>query len=97
MARTSVPLLYDLNTPDGRAQLGVDVRPDQQTLVEHTRVASLRIKPGEDASCLNLYRTQLPTLLGVPDDVIDQWTQEGRFRFHRHPRPTSLGHFESAQ
>jgi hypothetical protein len=44
-------------------------------------VAALRIKPGEDASCLNLYRTQLPTILGVPDDLIARWTEEGRFRF----------------
>ncbi|MEX0585320.1 MAG: hypothetical protein WD176_01660, partial [Pirellulales bacterium] len=81
VAQTSVPLLFDLNTPEGRDKLGVDVRPEMQPLVDQTRVAALRIKPGEDASCLNLYRTQLPTILGVPDDLISQWTAENRFRF----------------
>lgn len=81
VAGTSVPVLYDLNTPDGRGKLGVDVRADMEQIVSQLQVAALRIKPGEDASCLNLYRTQLPTLLGVPDDVIAQWTAEGRFRF----------------
>lgn len=81
VAETSVPLLFDLNSVDGRDKLGVDVPDELQPLVEQTRVAALRVKPGEDASCLNLYRTQLPTILGVPDEVISQWTAEQRFRF----------------
>ena len=81
VAETSVPLLFDLNTEQGRADLGVDVPDEIQPLLGQTHVAALRIKPGEDASCLNLYRTQLPTILGVPDELISQWTSEGRFRF----------------
>ncbi len=33
-------------------------------------VYSLRVKPGEDASCLNLYRPSKPTLLGAPPEMI---------------------------
>ena len=33
-------------------------------------VFSLRVKPGEDASCLNLYRPSKPTLLGAPPGMI---------------------------
>lgn len=92
VAETAVPLLFNLNTQEGRAKLGVDV-PDARIrqLLERTHVAALRVRPGEDASCLNLYRTQLPTILGVPQDVLHQWFEEGRFRFvgagRSHPWP----------
>ena len=33
-------------------------------------VFSLRVRPGEDASCLNLYRPSRPTLLGATDELI---------------------------
>jgi hypothetical protein len=33
-------------------------------------VTALRVKPGEDASCLNLYRPSEPTLLGAPPAMI---------------------------
>ena len=33
---------------------------------------ALRVKPGDDASCLNLYRPRQPRLLGVPQQFIDR-------------------------
>ena len=39
--------------------------------------------PGEDASCLNVYQTRLPTILGVPKSLIDR----GGFRFIGAARP----------
>ena len=33
---------------------------------------SFRVNPGEDASCLNLYQTKVPTILGVPGKMIDR-------------------------
>ena len=36
------------------------------------QIFSLRAKPGEDASCLNLYRPSKPTLLGVPARLIER-------------------------
>ena len=36
------------------------------------RIFSLRVKPGEDASCLNLYRPSLPTLLGATPELIER-------------------------
>jgi ABC-type antimicrobial peptide transport system permease subunit len=35
------------------------------------------VKPGEDASCLNIYQTRLPTVLGAPKTFIER----GGFRF----------------
>ena len=37
-----------------------------------TRVFTLRAKPGEDASCLNLYRPSKPTLLGASAGLIER-------------------------
>ena len=34
-------------------------------------VVPFRVKPGEDASCLNLFQTKVPTILGVPQSLID--------------------------
>jgi hypothetical protein len=82
VAESSLPILYDLNTPDGRDKAGIDASSaaDEQLLASMW-VAPFRVKPGEDASCLNLYQTRLPTILGVPDDVIQLFSDEDRFRF----------------
>jgi ABC-type lipoprotein release transport system permease subunit len=83
VAETSTPILYDLNTEEGRAKAGIDFTGNDlaKRQVEGMRVMPFRVKPGEDASCLNLYQTQLPTILGVPDDVLQTMIDEVRFRF----------------
>ena len=73
VAETSQPVLQNLNTVDGREQLGF-AADDWPAGVS---VQQLRVKPGQDGSCLNLYQTTLPTVLGVPDSMI----QRGGFRF----------------
>ena len=73
VAETSQPVLQNLNTADGREQLGF-AADDWPAGVS---VQQLRVKPGQDGSCLNLYQTTLPTVLGVPDSMI----QRGGFRF----------------
>ena len=83
VAETNQPILYDLNTQSGRTKAGVNLRsnPEQEVLLQKCKITSLRMRPGENASCLNLYQTQLPTILGVPQSVIDEFTREGRFKF----------------
>lgn len=83
VAETNQPILYDLNTRSGRTKAGVNLRSnaEHEALLEKTKFAALRMRPGENASCLNLYQTQLPTILGVPQSVIDQFTQDKRFKF----------------
>ncbi|MHC4715491.1 MAG: FtsX-like permease family protein, partial [Planctomycetota bacterium] len=58
----------DLNRPAGLAELGV---PDESIGELHgVRVVSMRVRRGDDASCLNLNRAQQPQLLGVrPDEL----------------------------
>ena len=37
--------------------------------LDRTRIIPLRVLPGEDASCLNLYRPESPRILGVPESL----------------------------
>lgn len=76
VAESSQPILFDLNTPDGRLRLGLD-GSDATRLPEQTRIYSFPLRPGEDASCLNLFQTTLPGILGASSDFIER----GGFRF----------------
>jgi putative ABC transport system permease protein len=69
-AESDQPLYHNLNTPDGRADLGLS-SADEERLAGH-EVISLRVKPGDDASCLNLYQPQQPRVLGVPQAMIER-------------------------
>ena len=79
IAESSSPLIYDLNTSVGRAKTLVNVPndPTTQQLLEQMKVIPFRVKPGENASCLNIYQTSVPTILGVPQELIEQ----GGFKF----------------
>ncbi|MEM6455247.1 MAG: ABC transporter permease, partial [Acidobacteriota bacterium] len=65
VADAEIPLHENINDPDGRFELGLDDDP----FAGGTAMA-LRVRPGDDASCLNLYQPREPRLLGVPDDLI---------------------------
>ena len=79
VAESSSPVLYDINTPEGRQKLQLNPpegSPAAKALAS-MNVVPFRVKPGEDASCLNLYQTKVPTILGAPQSLIEQ----GRFAF----------------
>jgi hypothetical protein len=69
-AESAVPIHHDLDTREGRDALGL-------TGLEGVRIASFRVKSGEDASCLNLYRPTDPAVVGVPPG----FAREDRFAF----------------
>jgi putative ABC transport system permease protein len=75
VGRTAISLHGDLDTPTGREKLGLD--QEAEALLGQTRIFPLRLLPGEDASCLNLYLPQKPTILGVPPAL----RQRGGFAF----------------
>lgn len=79
VAESSTPLLSSLNDPAGRRKLGLNLAEGspEAALLSDIEAFSFRVRPGENASCLNLYQTQLPTVLGVPDELIAR----GGFRF----------------
>ncbi|MBM3798351.1 MAG: ABC transporter permease, partial [Acidobacteria bacterium] len=59
VAESARPLYYDPNTAEGRAELSLPEMPG-------VRFHSFRLRPGDDASCLNLYEPRNPRVLGVP-------------------------------
>ena len=76
VAESSLPVLFDMNTADGRTRLNLNTSATDNTAGQH-QVFSFRMQPGQDASCLNLFQAKLPTLLGATDDFIAR----GGFRF----------------
>lgn len=75
VAESAQPVLFDVNTADGRRQLGL---PDgAEGLPAGTGVYSFSVRPGSDASCVNLYQATVPTLLGASAAFIER----GGFRF----------------
>jgi hypothetical protein len=67
-----VPLAHDPNSAEGRDAVGLGAIAGDQTHVE-----PFRVRPGDDASCLNLYEPRSPRLLGARRSFIDA----GRFAF----------------
>jgi len=71
LAESAVPLMHDPNTEAGRASLGLEA-----DVLDGAEVTRLRLRPGDEASCLTLYQPRNPRIVGVgPADV------EGRFAF----------------
>jgi ABC-type antimicrobial peptide transport system permease subunit len=73
LGESTLPLVRDLNTQEGREFYGLD----EQALAGVSFVP-LRVREGDDASCLNLNRAQRPRLLGVNPELL---TQRGAFAF----------------
>jgi hypothetical protein len=72
MAQSEVPILANPNDAAGRESLVVNA-PDF-TRIRFTR---FRLRPGEDASCLNLFRPSTPTIIAPEPGFIES----GRFSF----------------
>jgi len=70
VAESDQPIYYDLNTPEGREPLGFS--PADSKAMAGTTTMPLRVRSGDDASCLNLYRPQQPRVLGVPQPFLDR-------------------------
>lgn len=64
IATADLPVFFDLNTPAGRAELGFS--SDEEISLADVEFCSFRVRGGEDASCLNLYQTTQPRVVGVP-------------------------------
>jgi putative ABC transport system permease protein len=76
MAESLLPLVHDPNTAAGREIL--DIGNDaSSTLVANARFTRFRLRPGDDASCLNLYQPRNPRILAATDDFI----KSNRFAF----------------
>ena len=81
VAESDQPIYQDLDTPAGRKDAGL---AEQEPLLAAATIFTLRVKPGDDASCLNLYQPRQPRVLGLPPRFIDRggfaWARAGTLR-----------------
>lgn len=76
MAESLLPLVHDPNSAAGREALNIANDVTRSTL-SSTSFARFRLRPGDDASCLNLYQPRNPRILGATAEFI----QSNRFTF----------------
>jgi putative ABC transport system permease protein len=70
VAESATPIYQDLGRREGRAALGFS--EEAERVLAGSEIAGLAEVPGDDASCLNLYRPRRPRLLGVPPRLARQ-------------------------
>ena len=75
LAESLLPLHHDPNTAEGREAL--TLTPQKGFDPQSVTFARFRVRPGDDASCLNLYQPRNPRILAPTDDFI----RSGRFQF----------------
>lgn len=67
LGQSSLPVVHDLNSDSGQQFYGIDKKA-----MTEVSVVPLRVREGEEASCLNLNRAQKPRLLGVDPALLQQ-------------------------
>jgi ABC-type antimicrobial peptide transport system permease subunit len=72
MAESLLPLIHNPDTASGRDALNLEDRT-----LAGVRFTSMRVRPGDDASCLNLYQPRNPRVLGAGHEFLSR----GRFSF----------------
>ena len=66
LARAELPLLHDPNTRDGREAMLI-----QGPELTNARFTRFRVRQGQDASCLNLFRPTNPTIIAPEPGFIE--------------------------
>ena len=70
-----LPIVHDLNSSAGRDALNLPAGGE----LEGVRFDRFRVRPGDDASCLNLYQPKNPRIMGATAEFLNA----GRFSFQR--------------
>jgi ABC-type antimicrobial peptide transport system permease subunit len=73
LGESSISILHDLSSPSGRQSMSLD-----DNVLEGVQIVQLRIHEGDDASCLNLNRAQMPQLLALQPNRLQE---RGSFAF----------------
>ncbi|MCE9612244.1 MAG: FtsX-like permease family protein [Chthoniobacter sp.] len=84
VGESALPIYDDLNTAKGREVFALD-----EQIMEGVSVVPMRVRDGDDASCLNLNRALQPRVLGVKDEDL-QW----RFWFAAKLNESDPGSFD---
>ncbi|QDT75033.1 FtsX-like permease family protein [Lacipirellula limnantheis] len=79
LATADLPVLFDLGSESGRRELGFAA--EDEAKLNDAVVVSFRVRNGQDASCLNLYKPTQPRILGAPSNLETSsdfaWAGEG--------------------
>ena len=73
VAESALPLHHNLNSSEGRFELGFS--DEDAEILSESVIYPFRVLPGEDVSCLNLYKPEKPQILGAPDTIVavEEW------------------------
>ena len=77
LADSLLPIVYDPNTEAGRDEL--NLTNVEGNVLDEVSFARFRVRPGEDASCLNLYQAKNPRILAPTTTFVER----DRFAFGR--------------
>ncbi|MFN2499823.1 MAG: FtsX-like permease family protein [Pyrinomonadaceae bacterium] len=69
LAEALLPVVYDPNTSEGRESLNLTADNDS-THLSGVTFSRFRVRPGDDASCLNLYQPANPRIIAPTDDFV---------------------------
>lgn len=69
MAESVAPLMHDPNTPAGRNSLGLETN---DAILSNTAITRFRLRPGDETSCLTLYRPSNPRIIAPEPRFFDQ-------------------------
>ncbi|HNG28557.1 MAG TPA: ABC transporter permease [Blastocatellia bacterium] len=72
LAESLLPIVHDPNSEAGREELNLT-----DDVFKDLRLTRFRLRPGDDASCLNLYAPRNPRVLGATEEFI----KSNRFSF----------------
>ncbi len=75
LAESLLPLVHDPNTPEGREAMNLSAAANSS--LAEVRFTRFRVRPGDDASCLNLYQPRNPRIVAATDEFIES----NRFTF----------------
>jgi ABC-type antimicrobial peptide transport system permease subunit len=74
LAESLLPIVHDANTPEGRDSLNLG---NNDPALKDVYFVNLRLRPGDDTSCLNLYQPRNPKIVAPPQSFIN----DNRFTF----------------
>jgi putative ABC transport system permease protein len=69
MAESVAPLMHDPNTPAGRDDLGLETT---DPIIAGTTLTRFRLRPGDETSCLTLYRPTNPRIIAPEPRFFDR-------------------------
>ena len=76
LAESLLPVVHNPNTSEGREALNLNEN-DEKSPLSSLNFASFRVRPGDDASCLNLYQPRNPKIIAPTNDFV----RSNRFAF----------------